>query len=124
MIPVRDREGDFRGLLARAVDDGEALLVRAGRPAQERVRIPDGEECPWAHVAACKPVAMTGPTIPAACQAASNFDPASASNFDPSCAIFPSRQPFPGSPPAGRRFRGKEGWKGSRITVFGDWLMR
>ncbi len=66
MIPVRDREGDFRDMPDRAVTGGDALPVRAGRPAQERVRIPDGEECPWAHVAACRPVAMTGPTIPAA----------------------------------------------------------
>jgi len=66
VISVCDREGDFRGLLAHAAAGGDALLVRASRSAKQRVRIPDGEECLWAHVAACKPVAVTELTIPAA----------------------------------------------------------
>ena len=67
VVSVCDREGDFWDLLAHAVDDGDALLVRASRSANQRVRTPDGgRECLWAHVAARPPVAVTELTIPAA----------------------------------------------------------
>ncbi len=67
VISVCDREGDFRDLLAHAVDDGDALLVRASRSARQSVRTPDGgKECLWEHVVARPPVAATELTIPAA----------------------------------------------------------
>ncbi len=67
VVSVCDREGDFRELLAHAVDTGAALLVRASRSARQRVRTPNGnEECLWEHVAARRPVAVTELTIPAA----------------------------------------------------------
>ena len=67
VISVCDREGDFWGLLAHAVDDGDALLVRASRSAKQSVRTPGGgKECLWEHVAARPPVAVTELTIPAA----------------------------------------------------------
>ncbi|MCY4431026.1 MAG: IS4 family transposase [Rhodospirillales bacterium] len=67
VISVCDREGDFWDLLAHAVDDGDALLVRASRSVQQSVRTPDGgKECLWEHVVARPPVAATELTIPAA----------------------------------------------------------
>ena len=67
VVSVCDREGDFWDLLAHAVDDGNALLVRASRSANQRVRTPDGgRACLWEHVAAMPPVAVTELTIPAA----------------------------------------------------------
>ncbi len=67
VVSVCDHEGDFWDLLAHAVDDGDALLVRASRSANQRVRTPDGgRECLWEHVAARPPVAVTELTIPAA----------------------------------------------------------
>ena len=67
VVSVCDREGDFWDLLAHAVDDGDALLVRASRSAQQRVTVPGGgKECLWEHVAARPPVAVSELTIPAA----------------------------------------------------------
>ena len=67
VISVCDREGDFWDLLIHAVDDGDALLVRASRSAKQSVRTPGGgKECLWEHVAARPPVAVTELTIPAA----------------------------------------------------------
>ena len=67
VVSVCDREGDFWDLLAHAVDDGDALLVRASRSAQQRVTVPGGgKACLWEHVAARPPVATTELTIPAA----------------------------------------------------------
>ena len=52
VISVCDREGDFWDLLIHAVDDGDALLVRASRSAKQSVRTPGGgKECLWEHVA-------------------------------------------------------------------------
>ena len=67
VVSVCDREGDSRDVLAHAVDDGDALLVRASRSAQQRVTVPGGgKECLWEHVAARPPAASTDLTIPAA----------------------------------------------------------
>ena len=67
VISVCDREGDFWNLLARAVDEGNPLLVRASRSVKRSVRTPGGgTECLWEHVAACGPIATTELTIPAA----------------------------------------------------------
>ncbi len=67
VISVCDREGDFWALLARAATHGDAILVRASRSAQRRVRTPDGRErCLWAHAAALPTLAVSELVIPAA----------------------------------------------------------
>ena len=67
VISVCDREGDVWALLARAATHGDAILVRASRSAQRRVRTPDGRErCLWAHAAARPTLAVSELVIPAA----------------------------------------------------------
>ena len=66
MITVCDREGDFWDLLAYAVDDGDALLLRAGRGVKQSVRTEDGRDCLWEHVAGLAPVSAAKLTIPSA----------------------------------------------------------
>lgn len=67
VISVCDREGDVWALLARAAGHGDALLVRASRSAQRRVRTPDGRErCLWEHAAARPAIAVSELVIPTA----------------------------------------------------------
>ena len=66
MVTVCDREGDFWELLARAGETGEALLVRASRSAQRRVRTGDGgAEDLRDHVLATAPVGGRRIEVPA-----------------------------------------------------------
>ena len=66
VVSVCDREGDFRQLLARAAEHGDAILVRASRSAQQRVLATDGRErCLWEHAAALPAIAVTETAIPA-----------------------------------------------------------
>ncbi len=66
VVSVCDREGDFRQLLARAAEHGDAILVRASRSAQQRVLATDGRErCLREHAAALPAIAVTETAIPA-----------------------------------------------------------
>ncbi len=44
VVSVCDREGDFRQLLARAAEHGDAILVRASRSAKQRVMAAEGRQ--------------------------------------------------------------------------------
>ena len=66
VVTVCDREGDFWKLLARAGETGEALLVRASRSAQRRVRAGGGgAEDLRDHVLATAPVGGRRIEVPA-----------------------------------------------------------
>ena len=66
VVTVRDREGDFRGLLGQARDTGAELLVRASRSARRRVALASGgDACLWKHVLGTEPVGGRRIEVPA-----------------------------------------------------------
>ena len=66
LVTVRDREGGFRELIARAEQTGAPLLVRAGRGAKRRVALASGGDANlWDHVPGTEPAGGRRIEVPA-----------------------------------------------------------